>query len=487
MREQNHVDNLRRTVMRLVAEIFLDGGNINEKIDKIPFVIRENKIAHDRCCVYKDRAILRYRCMAAMGFLPEDENGDESLPLNHFARLAQERDSVEAPFIISALDIACHGCSQAQYFVTNICQGCVAHPCVGACKFQAIKIINGQSQIEATQCRNCGKCMEACPYCAIVKLTVPCERACPVDAIKKNGGGRAEIDFESCTSCGHCLRACPFGAILERSQIVDVLKLFAAKKHVTALVAPAIAGQFSVSMRKLFSGLQALGFSSVIEVAAGADITSQREAQEFIERKANKQRFMTTSCCPSYVHAVRKHIPELLPFVSDTKTPMHYAAELAKERLPDTKTVFIGPCVAKRVECMEDKDVDMVLTFEELNELFSAKKIVLEDCPDASLGQGASREGRGYAISGGVAAAVQKAVGESVEVLPVMVDGLSIQKMRLLKRFALKECPGNLVEVMACEGGCSCGSGVFGNYDKVTKGVAKFAADGDSSGNNSQI
>ena len=91
---------------------------------------------------------------------------------------------------------------------------------------------------------------------------------------------------------------------------------------------------------------------------------------------------MTTSCCPGYVEAVRLHLPEMAPFVSSTSTPMHYCAEIAKERFPCTTTVFIGPCVAKRREALYDPIVDYVLTFEEVEALLEAKNIDVSSCAE---------------------------------------------------------------------------------------------------------
>ncbi len=461
-------------MLQRVAGAFMLEEGISRAVERIPYEMRPKNAEFNRCCVYKDRAILRYRCMAAMGFLMEDED-DDATPLGIYAEMALRRERRKADFVLSACDVACHSCVRARYFVTNICQGCIAHRCVGVCRFGAVHIVNGRSQIDVAKCRNCGRCLEACPYCAIVRIKVPCEQACPVDAIKKSPDGRAEIDFAKCISCGRCMRACPFGTVLERSSMVDVLCLFRKKKHVSALVAPAAAGQFGGSMPALFGALRRLGFADVLEVATGADITSRREADEFVERMERGDRFMTTSCCPGYVQAVRKLMPEVVPFVSSTGTPMHYAAQLAREKTPETKTVFIGPCVAKRMEGMEDPAVDQVLTFEELGAMFAAAGINPAEGPDGSLGAGASPEGRRYAISGGVAAAVQKLVGERTAVNPVRVDGLSLKGLKQLRGYAAKECPGNLVEVMACEGGCVGGSGVLEESAAASRAVENFA------------
>lgn len=117
------------------------------------------------------------------------------------------------------------------------------------------------------------------------------------------------------------MRACPFGTVIERSEIIDVLAALKSGRHMTALVAPAIVGQFPAELGKVIEGLRRLGFSSVLEVASGADITSRNEADEFVERMEKGEKFMTTSCCPAFVTAVRRHMPEVLPFVSSTARP----------------------------------------------------------------------------------------------------------------------------------------------------------------------
>ena len=242
-------------------------------------------------------------------------------------------------------------------------------------------------------------------------------------------------------------------------------------------MAPAIVGQFPGGPARIVTALRRLGFSDVMEVALGADVTSQREAAEFVERMERGDTFMTTSCCPAYVEAVRRHAPELLPHVSETATPMHYTAEIARERHPDTVTVFIGPCVAKRQEGLHDEMVDYVLTFEEVGALFNARGIVVEECEGHEL-EHPSNEARGYAIAGGVSAAVEKLVGDRFEVRPVAINGLSPQGLKKLQSFVKGGCPGNLVEVMTCVGGCVGGAGVVMPAAKGAKAVENFATKG---------
>lgn len=477
MTEANQISIIRHDVLEHVARAFLEKGPaFGPELDKIPFVLRPKGVRYNRCCIYKDRAIIRFRSVAALGFRIEDEE-DDSISLADYAQQALRRAAPSAP-ILTVCDIACQGCVPARFFVTDVCQGCVARPCESSCRFGAITKVRGKSYIDPEKCRNCGKCHDACPYQAIVHLKVPCEEACPVKAIHKGENGHAVIDSAKCTSCGRCMRACPFGTITERSEIIDVLAALKSGRHVTALVAPAIVGQFSADLGRVIEGLRRLGFSSVLEVASGADITSRNEADEFVERMEKGEKFMTTSCCPAFVTAVKRHMPEVLPFVSSTGTPMHYTARLAREANPDTVTVFIGPCVAKRFEALADEYVNYVLTFEELNALFDAADIRVGECAEAALEKQPSNEGRGYAISGGVAAAVRKAVGDRAEVTPVFVDGLSLAGLRKLKSYAAGPCPGNLVEVMTCVGGCVGGAGTMGDPVKNSRAIAAFAKSG---------
>ncbi|MDO4557977.1 MAG: [Fe-Fe] hydrogenase large subunit C-terminal domain-containing protein [Planctomycetia bacterium] len=557
---------LRREVLIRVARAYLE-HRLTESVDRIPLEMRpRNASAIFRCCVYRERAILRLRTLAALGFRVEED--EEERPLREYAERALVRTAPEPP-VMTVIDIACHGCPESRYRVTDLCQGCLARHCLVSCRFDAITIEeDGRAVIHPDRCRKCGRCRDACPYSAITLLRVPCEEACPVGSIHRNERGVAEIDFTTCTGCGRCMRRCPFGAIMERSQILDVLRAIhgnpetvdganrtggiagtevvakgvpetvnlsenlsdvggtvaegvdaadtpgrsvvsseRSDRPVIAIVAPAIVGQFPVPWPKVFGALRKLGFDDVFEVAVGADVTARREAAEFLERMKRGDRFMTTSCCPAYTDTVRRHLPELRPFVSDTGTPMHYAAERVRDRYPEAVVVFIGPCVAKRFEGMRDPLVDHVLTFEELGTLFVASGIEVADCESYQPEPGSSY-GRNFAVTGGVAAAVAHAgslevTGEisigkecgrknavwgrsdDVEVpsdrpegipslKPICINGLSPAAIRELRLYATRSCPGNLVEVMACEEGCVGGAGTLGNPGKSAVEIRKF-------------
>ena len=472
---QNNATRLRREVLIRIARAFVE-GRPGEAVDRIPHDIRPKTDDPMRCCIYKDRAVLRYRCMAALGFAVEDE-ADDFTPLAQYTEAALERGRPEGP-VMTVLDVACQGCVKSRHMITDACRGCVARPCAVNCPFDAIRFENGRASIDTAKCVQCGKCREVCPFHAVTRIPVPCEEACPVGAIKKADGGKAHIDTEKCISCGRCMRSCPFGAIMEKSQIVDVLRAFRGGRPVVAMIAPAIAGQFPGDLSQIAEALVKAGFARVVEVAHGADETARREAHEFVERMERGEPFMTTSCCPAYIEAVRRHLPELANRVSDTATPMHYTAEWVRANIPEAVTVFIGPCVAKRVEGMKDPAVDYVLTFEELGAIFVAKDIDVCLCAGIETDLLTSAQGRAFAVAGGVAEAVAATAGDGAKVEPVCISGLSPAAMKTLRGFAKSKCPGNLVEVMACECGCVSGAGVVGNARVAQEAVRKWAETG---------
>jgi Iron only hydrogenase large subunit, C-terminal domain len=468
----NNVRRFRREVLIRLVKAFMTGRMV-EVADKIPYEMYPKDSESPRCCIYKSRAITRSACLAGMGFMLEHDE-DDSIPLAHYARLALERKCPESP-IITVNEIACKACVPARYFITNACQGCIARQCAVSCNFDAISFKDGQAVIDPAKCKNCGRCRDACPYQAITRIAVPCEGACPVKAIHKSEDGMAEIDFDKCTSCGRCMRACPFTALLERSQVIDVLGILASGRKVVALLAPAIVGQFPGSLAQIKRAILRLGFAEAVEVAHGADITASKEAEEFKERMERGDKFMTTSCCPAYVETVRRHAKELLPHVSETKTPMHYLAAAAKERDPDSVVVFIGPCVAKRYEGIQDEFVDYVLTFEEVGSLFVAKDIDVAACEDLQdNAEDPTAEARGFAITGGVAGAVASKLPAGTEIACHCVNGLSPQGVAQLRSFVKGKAPATLIEVMTCEGGCVGGAGVLGEKTRTTKAIQKF-------------
>ncbi len=461
--------HLKKEILVRIIKAFLS-DNFEEQTRLIPYAMRPKGMEVPyRCCIYKERAIIKDRTIAGLGFPIEED--DETVSLGTYAKRALERTEISDKNL-TVLQAACKGCATNRIYVTDLCQGCVARPCQTACKFGAISIVNGRSVIDDSKCKKCKMCVNACPYNAIVKITVPCEDSCPVGAIKKDETGFASIDYDKCINCGRCTAACPFGAVHERSQIVDILKTMKSKKKVIAMIAPSIAGQFPGNIYQLKTAIIQAGFDDVYEVAQGADITANTEAKEFVERMEDGQNFMTTSCCAGYNQLIKKHLPEIKPFVSDTKTPLYYTAEIVKKEHPDAITVFVSPCVAKRAESYENENVDYVMNYEELGALFIAKKVQIMELEESKYTVEASKQARNFGFTGGVAESVKASLKDEEAIKPLIINGLNKDSIRQLKKYATcGECENgcNIIEVMCCEGGCIGGNATINNQKTAKK------------------
>jgi [FeFe] hydrogenase (group B1/B3) len=389
-----------------------------------------------------------------------DEEEDELTPLAVYAQQALNRTYTKKS-ILTVVDEACTSCVKTNYVVTNLCKGCVARSCYMNCPKDAITFMdNGQAHINHSKCINCGICKEACPYHSIVYIPVPCEEVCPVKAIQKDENGIEQIDEDKCIYCGKCINACPFGSIYEVSQIFDILTALKRGEKLVAIMAPSIQSQYNNSINEIAEAVCQIGFLDAMEVAYGAMETTEREGAELQEKLENGQQFMTTSCCPSYIELVNKHLTEMKPFVSHTQSPMYYAAEMAKATHPDAKVVFIGPCVGKRKEVADNEMIDFMLTFEELDSIFSGLSIEMQATDNE--GECAPLSGRGFARAGGVISAVSEMYPQ-LGVKPVQVSNINKKNIGLLRAYAKGKAPGNFIEVMACEGGCI--SGPCGKLD----------------------
>lgn len=467
----NNTMILRRELLTRMIRL-LNEGKLSAEIDRIPYMMRPRGGEVSRCCIYKDRAMLKYRAMGVLGF-GIDEEQDEMTTLAEYTDMAFQREMVsENP--LSVMTEACSACVKVNYVVTNMCRGCVARPCEVNCNKDAIHFINGQANIDHQKCVNCGLCMKNCPFHAIVYIPVPCEESCPVGAISKDTDGKEHIDPDKCIYCGRCISACPFGAVVEKSHLIELFRAFSSPKPVVAIVAPAVAGQFKTSLSNIMGAVAKLGFDHVIEVAKGADVTTANEAAEFQEKMEEGQPFMTTSCCPSYYLLAHRHIPEIKPYVSHTRSPMYYAAEIARREYPDAVIVFVGPCLAKRKEAWHDPNVDLMLSFEELGTMFVAMGVDAFGDSGIELDTTINPTSRGYANTAGVMNAVAKALPAGVDIKPIVINGLDKTTIRELRGYA-KSCPGNMVEVMACEGGCVNGCNVIANPKVAARQVKELS------------
>lgn len=453
---ENNASRIRREIMIRLAKAFAQ-EDPSQAVARIPLEMRPRDEGVSRCCIHKDRAIIRARLIAMLGF--DIAQDDEVTPLGEYVKRAAQRSAAPTPGLRVNCD-ACSGCIQTSYQVTNACRGCLARPCATNCPKGAISFVDGRASIDPDKCVNCGLCQRVCPYQAVIRVPIPCEEACPVGAIARDERGLHSINPDKCIMCGQCVRACPFGAVFPCSQLSDVLRALKGPRPVVALVAPAIAGQLPGSLQQVAGALQELGFAATMPVAYGADVTAAHEAQELQAAMESGHGFLTSSCCPAWVETVRKHLPALAEHVSETPSPLHYTAAMARELMPDACTVFIGPCLAKMAEAAPDQLVDYVLTFEEIGAVLVAHGVDVADCEPVDLAQAASGEGWAFATTGGVAGALRQACPNLAESDCLVINGLDDATMKMLRRAGEGDCPARFVEVMACHEGCVGGPGV---------------------------
>ncbi len=470
----NNAIQTKRELLTRILKLLKD-DELLEKIDRIPLEMRPKSKTPIRCCVHKDRAVIKYKAMAMMGFSIEDEE-DELTPLKEYAEKALTKTGFQDKHL-AVIDEACSSCVQVNYTVSNLCRGCEARACQVNCPKEAISVVNGKALIDHQKCVNCGLCQKVCPYHAIAYIPVPCEEACPVKAIKKNENGIEVIDKSKCIYCGKCMTACPFGAIMEKSQIFQLTHQLKDKKEMVAMIAPSIFSQFKTEPTHLLGALKEIGFTHIVEVAEGADVTANNETTEWVETVQKEQAFLTSSCCPAHVLLAEKHIPKIQPYVSHTKSPMYYAAEISKEKYPNAERVFIGPCLAKRSEAKEAGNVEYVMTFEELSAIFNAYEIEFPKTATIELGLNISNEARGFALSGGVANAIKQSLPNGYAFKEYLVNGLTKKNIKLLKAFTVKNPDYNFIEVMGCEGGCVNGPGSITISRNSEAAMKKFLAE----------
>ena len=449
------VQYLKYKVLREVARQAWQDTLLENVLD-IPKIIVPGKQPTMRCCVYKERAILAERVKLAMG------------------------GSADNPNVIEVIDIACDECPVGGYEVTNACRGCLAHRCEDVCRRGAISFDeNHVAHIDKTKCVECGQCAKVCPYTAIVSRKRPCQNACKVKAISMNEEKAATIDNNKCISCGACVYQCPFGAIMDKSYMLNVIDLLRKSEQgrsykLYAIVAPSISSQFNYAkLGQVISGLKALGFHTVVEAALGADMVAEAESRELAEKG-----FLTSSCCPAFVTYIRQSFPQLLPLVSHNLSPMAAIARFIKETTPDAKTIFIGPCTAKKAEAQLDTVkpyIDAVLTFEELQALFDSRDLDITTLPEDVL-DNASYFGRIFARSGGLSDAVAERLKEQnidLDLKPCVCDGIEACRMALLKK-SKNALDANFIEGMACLGGCIGGAGCLTHGEKNKAEVDKY-------------
>lgn len=306
--------------------------------------------------------------------------------------------------------------------------------------------------LKKSNCKNCYKCI----------------RHCPVKSIRFSGN-QAYIIGNECILCGQCFVVCPQDA----KQIVDetekVKVLLQGDAPVWVSIAPSfIANYENVGIEAMQKALKQLGFAGAEETAIGATIV-KREYDRLVN-EANMD-VIISSCCHSINLLVQKYFPKEIPYLADVVSPMQAHCLDIKKRFPNAKTVFIGPCVAKKDEAdYYEGIVDAVLTFDELTRWFKEKNIVLETKRD----ENAHSRARFFPTTGGI---LKTMVQENPEYTYMAIDGVEncIAALREIEDGKVHKC---FIEMSACVGSCV-GGPVMEKFHrspvKDYKAVADFA------------
>ena len=282
--------------------------------------------------------------------------------------------------------------------------------------------------LKKSNCKNCYKCI----------------RHCPVKAIRFSGNQAHIIDNE-CILCGHCFVVCPQNAkeIVDGTEKARVL-LGSGDPVVVSLAPSFIANYEGVGIESMRRALRKLGFFDVEETAIGATIVKTEYERMLREEERD---IIITSCCHSVNLLIQKHFPSALEYLADVMSPMQAHCADIKRRMPNAKTVFIGPCVAKKDEAdYYEGLVDAVLTFEELTNWLKSERIELEkevdDTPESRA--------RFFPTTGGILKTMaQNAPGYTY----IALDGVDncISALKDIESGKIHKC---FIEMSACVGSC---------------------------------
>lgn len=285
--------------------------------------------------------------------------------------------------------------------------------------------------LKKSNCKNCYKCI----------------RHCPVKAIRFSGN-QAHIISDECILCGQCFVVCPQNAkeIVDEREKVKVL-LQGEEPVVVSLAPSFIANYEGVGIESMRRALKKLGFYDVEETAIGATIV--KKEYERMLREEDRD-IVISSCCHSINLLIQKYFPSLLGYLADVVSPMQAHCLDIKKRIPNAKTVFIGPCVAKKDEAQSYKDiVDAVLTFEELTKWLEEEQVELEQEIDSEEYSRA----RFFPTTGGVLKTMEK---DYLRYNYIALDGVEkcIVALKDIEKGNVHKC---FIEMSACAGSCSGG------------------------------
>ena len=281
--------------------------------------------------------------------------------------------------------------------------------------------------LKKSNCKNCYKCI----------------RHCPVKAIRFSGN-QAHIIGNECILCGQCFVVCPQDAKEIVNEVEKVKVFLQSGEPVVVSIAPSfIANYDGAGIDSMRTALKKLGFYDVEETAIGATIV-KNEYERMLEEEDRD--VIISSCCHSINLLIQKHYPSALEYLADIMSPMQAHCQDIKKRIPNAKTVFVGPCVAKKDEAQYyDGIVDAVLTFEELSEWLKEDNIEIENIQDNNDYSRA----RFFPTTGGILKTMSDVKGYTY----VAIDGVEncIQVLKDLEKGKIHKC---FIEMSACVGSC---------------------------------
>jgi len=293
------------------------------------------------------------------------------------------------------------------------------------------------------------------------RVCYTCVRECPVKAIRILNG-QAEVIQERCIACGNCVNVCSQGAKVFLDSKQEVYNHLASKKNVVACIAPSFPAEFAedIDHRSLVGMLRELGFSRVVEVAFGADIVSG----EYRKLIHNSEGGHITSDCPAIVNYIQYYHPDLVGSLAPIASPVMATARIIRKKYgKDASIVFIGPCIAKKAESLE---MDSVITFLELREMFQEKSIDPSNIIPSDFDPPISGKGAIFPVSRGLL--------QNVNATDDIADGdFIVAEGKINFREAIREFEhGNLskqnLQLLCCEG-CIMGPGMTGNAKRYSR------------------